>query len=86
MGPERGMLFTESRQKWEQRIEDLLIALKNQAIFQPLIATDIWGEIYLSDGSHRHEALIRNKRENYWTVFFVTKKESYLKIMEKKIR
>jgi len=73
MGPEPGMLFTESTEKWEQRVEDFMTILQESRELPPLIVTDIWQDWQLSDGSHRHEALRRLGVDSYWTIFVFTK-------------
>ena len=76
MGPESNMIFKESEDKWEARVNSLIKSLKSGEEFPPLIVTDLWKDLQLSDGSHRHEALIRFGIEKYWTVFLFTKDES----------
>ncbi len=70
MGPEKGMLFSEPAQKWEQRVTDLMIKVQKGELFAPLIVTDFWEPYQISDGSHRHEAFLRLGIKEYWVSFF----------------
>ncbi|MFA7301284.1 MAG: ParB N-terminal domain-containing protein [Candidatus Shapirobacteria bacterium] len=84
VGPEPEMLFLESSEKWEKRVESLVDALKNNAKFPPLIVTDIWDNFTIADGGHRYEALKRCGIEKYWTIFLFTKNESQ-KLLEERL-
>lgn len=76
MGYEKGMKFRESREKWEKRISFLTNCLKKGESFAPLIATDFWGDIHLSDGTHRFEALKKSGYEKYWTIFYIKNRDN----------
>lgn len=69
MGPEDSMVFKESKEVWEKRVSDLIKKLKAGEKFPPLIVTDFWGTLHISDGSHRHEALIRSGVNKYWIIY-----------------
>jgi hypothetical protein len=69
-GPEPDMVFKESDDSWERRIASLQAALREGYMPPPLIATDFWGDLHISDGSHRHEAFMRNGVEKYWVILF----------------
>jgi hypothetical protein len=88
MGPEPGLLFTESTEKWKRRVTELMEIITstsspvNSSVqFPPLIVTDLWQDLQLSDGSHRHEALLRCGATSYWTAFLFTKASS-LKLLD----
>lgn len=70
MGPEQGMNFVEASDVWEKRVSNLVEIIKGGKEIPPLIVTDFWKPFELSDGSHRHEALIRSGYDKYWTIFF----------------
>lgn len=76
MGPEEGMNFIEESGVWEEKVNNLVEKIKEGKKFPPLIVTDFWKSLELSDGSHRHEALLRCGYDKYWTIFFFSKKES----------
>jgi hypothetical protein len=76
MGPEPGMLFTEPSEKWEERVNELTACIQQKIDLPPLIVTDIWQDFQLSDGSHRHEALLRSGFDAYWTIFVFSKADS----------
>jgi len=69
MGPEEGMVFKEKAELWEKRVEGLVKKIKDGEKFPPLIVTDFWGPLQISDGSHRHEALLRCGYEDYWILY-----------------
>jgi len=70
MGPEQGMNFVEESEVWEKRVTNLVERIKEGKEFPPLMVTDFWKPLELSDGSHRHEAFIRCGYDKYWTIFF----------------
>lgn len=76
MGPEEGMLFFETAQKWEKRVKDLMIKIEKGESLAPLIVTDFWEPNQISDGSHRHEAFLRLGIKEYWVSFFKKKSDS----------
>ncbi len=67
-GPEKNMKFTEDTELWEHRVADLRQALSNETDLPPLIVTNFWGTWQISDGAHRHEALLRSGFTKYWTI------------------
>lgn len=81
MGPESGMNFSEEFEVWELRVNSLVQVVKDGTTFPPLIVTDFWEPLTLSDGSHRHESMIRLGIEEYWTLFFFKSLES-IKLIE----
>lgn len=71
MGPEDTMMWKEDEKIWRARVD----AIKNhlghkKAEVPPLIATNFWGEARLSDGNHRHQALLEVGLHEYWVIFF----------------
>ncbi|NQU84110.1 MAG: ParB N-terminal domain-containing protein [Parcubacteria group bacterium] len=71
MGYEKDMKFREDRNKWERRIRHFIKCIKNGETLPPIIATDFWDEIHISDGTHRSEALKRAGYKKYWTIFYI---------------
>jgi hypothetical protein len=69
MGPEESMIWREDPQKWTRRVEAIRQAIRSGHDVPPLIATDFWDDLHLSDGNHRHEALRQLGVEKYWTIF-----------------
>lgn len=82
IGPEDGLKFREPQDVWESRVISLKQSIKKGVKFPPLIVTDFWGDLQLSDGSHRHEALIRSGFKKYWTIFFFSKPEKSTSIRQ----
>jgi len=77
MGPEKDMLFQEKEETWERRVGDLVNEIKNNShIPCPLIVTDFWENLNIADGSHRHEALLRNNIDKYWIIFLIKYKKN----------
>jgi len=76
MGYEEGMKFHEDRDKWERRVSYFTICLERGESFAPLISTDFWGEVDLSDGSHRFEALKKSGYKKYWTIFYIKSEDN----------
>lgn len=76
MGPEQNMNFVEEQEVWEKRVHNLVERIKEGKQFPPLLVTDFWKPLELSDGSHRHEALLRCGIDAYWTIFFFKHQES----------
>jgi hypothetical protein len=73
---EEGLVFSEDKEIWDKRIESFVKDIQEGYIPCPLIATDFWGDIHLSDGAHRHEALLQAGISKYWTIFFIKHSEN----------
>jgi hypothetical protein len=71
MGPEKEMVFQEDQKKWEHRINTFTDLIKDGYKPAPLIVTDIWGDLHISDGTHRFEALKKAEIKKYWTIFYL---------------
>lgn len=82
MGPEDDMLFKEEKEKWEERINNFAILIKGGFSPSPIIATDLWDDISISDGTHRFEALKKTGFKKYWVIFFTKNPISKQKILE----
>lgn len=82
MGPEEEMPFREEKEKWEERINNFYILIKKGFTPPPIIATDLWDDIFISDGTHRFEALKKNGINKYWVIFFIKNPISKQKILE----
>lgn len=76
MGPEENMKFPEDKEVWGQRVNKLEEKIKEGIKLPPLIVTDFWDDLAISDGSHRYEALLRSGLDKYWTIFFFGKSKS----------
>ncbi|MDP3941622.1 MAG: hypothetical protein Q8Q49_04930 [bacterium] len=61
---------------WETRVSILETNIGNGEFPPPLIVTDFWKPLEIVDGNHRHEALIRNGIDAYWTIFIFCNHES----------
>ncbi len=86
MGPEENMKFSESSEKWEERVEDLIKKIKEGKEFPPLIVTDFWSPLTISDGSHRHEAFLRSGYNMYWTIFLFKDEKSLVHLEIPRLR
>lgn len=75
MGPEKGMIFHEENNKWEKRVIWFMNCLEKGESLPPIIVTDFWKDIHISDGSHRYEALKKSGYEKYWTIFYIKKRK-----------
>ena len=71
MGPEKGMLFQENLRKWNRRVEHFIRCINKEELLPPIIATDFWNGVHISDGTHRFEALKKTGHKKYWTIFYV---------------
>ncbi len=71
IGPDDTTPWDEDREDWDEHIEAIKESADNGYELPPLIVTDFWGELHLSDGSHRKEALLRSGAKRYWTVFLL---------------
>jgi hypothetical protein len=71
MGPEPEMVFHESEEAWQQRINKFVELISNGLKPCPIIASDYWNEILICDGTHRFEALKKVGITKYWTIFFL---------------
>ncbi len=69
-GPEKEMIFWEAAHIWESRLITLQQAIREGAELPPLIVTNFWGSLQVSDGAHRLEALKRNGISKYWAIIF----------------
>lgn len=77
MGPQEEKLkFSEDKGLWNKRIESLIDNIKKGHTLCPLIATDFWDDVHLSDGSHRYEALLQSGFDKYWVIFFIIDKKN----------
>ncbi len=82
MGPDKSFPFSETSEKWEGRVRELFDKIKSGWGPPPLIVTDFWEEVAISDGNHRKEALVRNGQEKYWVIFYLKNKDNKKKILE----
>lgn len=75
---------TESLTKWVKRVEEIELEISNKHLPPPIIATDFWQELEIADGSHRHEALLKQGFTKYWTIFLFIDPKSAKKMHKKK--
>lgn len=75
-GPEEVVAERESLNVWEERVSRLENIIKEGHYPPPLVITDFWKPLEIADGNHRHEALLRNGVEKYWTIFFIRNESS----------
>lgn len=80
-GPEKEMLFQEGIKKWDRRIEHFIQCISKGELLPPIIATDFWNGIHISDGTHRFEALKKTGRKKYWTIFYLKRKNNKREVL-----
>lgn len=75
-GPEKGMAYYEAPEIWEKRVKELVEKIKQGTQLPPLIVSNTpnTDAVGLSDGNHRHEALLRFGIEQYYCIFTIVKK------------
>jgi len=61
---------------WETRVSELESNIGEGIYPPPLIVTDFCRPFEIVDGNHRHEALMRNGIEIYWTIFLFRNHEN----------
>lgn len=81
MGYEKEMKFREPRDKWEKRIDHFVKCIKNGETLPPIIATDYWDGIHISDGTHRFEALKNQNILKYWTIFYIKNENNKQRVL-----
>jgi len=69
-GPEKGMKFRESQERWEKRVKRILSGLKRNWEMPPFIVMCKRGKLLIADGNHRYEALRRRGFKKYWTIIW----------------
>jgi hypothetical protein len=77
-GPEKNMEFHEPVVNWEKRINEMCSAIRTGWIVPPLIVEYRRNELSIRDGSHRYEALIREKIKKYWVIIWYNTIEDFL--------
>ena len=75
-GSEEDMIFHEDRDEWEKRVSTIMKSIKDGEVFPPIIVTDFWDDIHISDGTHRYEALVKLGKDKYWTIFCFEREDS----------
>jgi len=71
------MTFRETEEKWNgtvQIIESLIIA---QVDLPPLFVKIRNGKHFVADGSHRLEAMLRQGRTRYWTIWYTHEEREF---------
>jgi hypothetical protein len=68
-GVGQDLLFPTTPEKFEARVNKIIEGMENGWEPAPLIISDYWGDIHISDGNHRHEALLRKGITDYWVIF-----------------
>lgn len=76
MGPEPSMIWREDEKEWNMRVENIKEHINNTATIPPLICTDFWDGIHISDGNHRQQALLDKGFNEYWVIFFLLDKNN----------
>lgn len=81
-GPLNGETEPEPISKWLDQVRIFEAEIKNKHLPPPIIATDFWQKLYIVDGNHRHEALLKSGFKTYWTIFLLENPDSEKKILE----
>ncbi len=82
MGPQNGEASPEPLPMWLATVTVIQNEIKNHHMPPPIIATDFWEKLYIVDGNHRHEALLKSGVTTYWTIFLLEKGDSEKKIYD----
>ncbi len=69
-GPEEGMRFLENEEKFERKINKMVISLKNGWDPAPLILWKQMNNYSIADGCHRFEALKKLGYKEYWAIIW----------------
>lgn len=70
-GPEEDVALRLPLDLFEKNVSKLTKLIKEGYKPAPLIVTDYWNYLEIADGNHRHEALLRNGINSYWTIFLI---------------
>lgn len=82
-----GREYHEENAHWNNRIKNIVKAIKEGKEMPPLIAewkTDT-KELSLADGNHRCQGLIDSGFKKYWVITWFNKKEDYQYFLNKKL-
>jgi hypothetical protein len=75
-GPEADMEFVQPLESWESRVSAIVDKIKNGSETPILIINARpWPILSIRDGNHRHEALLRSGKTEYWCLFWFESKE-----------
>lgn len=70
LGPELGMLNSESKQDFKSKVDNILESIKQNPDKQIYLICEKYNDrYYLLDGNHTFEALKKNGQEKFWVVF-----------------
>jgi epoxide hydrolase-like predicted phosphatase len=83
IGPQNGEAEPEALPKWLERVREIQDKITNKYLPPPIIVADFWQKLYIVDGNHRHEALLKSGIETYWTIFLLEDPDSEKKIFKK---
>ncbi len=78
-GPEKNMKFYEFKDKWEDRNNSMIKAIKNEWNVPPFIVWCRKGKLSIADGNHRIEALKKCGFKKYWVIIWFKKLEDLKK-------
>lgn len=81
-GPQNGETEPESLPKWLKRVKAIEDEIIKKHLPPPIIVTDFWQHLGIADGSHRHEALLKQGFNTYWTIFLFANHASKKKLLK----
>ena len=76
-GPEPEMLYTQDAAGWEKRVGKISNSLEDSAALPPLIVHFDDGDYIISDGNHRHEAMVRKGWSHCWIIIWYDSREEW---------
>ena len=84
VGADNTFKYFEPAENFENRVKGLQQARSKGFQFPPLIVENVNGELILSDGNHRIEALKREGVKEYWVIFWGSEGKENLSKLKKK--
>ncbi len=82
-GPEEGMLYKESVENWELRINNIADYVTQGGELPPFIVQYTNGHIVLSDGNHRLGSLEKLGMHRYWTLIWCDTEDEIQEVKDK---
>lgn len=69
-GPEPTMPFRQPIEDWNRRVQLIVESLDTPQDLPPLIAESLKSQLFIRDGNHRHEALLRAGYDRCWVLIW----------------
>jgi epoxide hydrolase-like predicted phosphatase len=82
VGPQNGEPEPEPLPIWLKRVKLIENKIAKKYLPPPIIVADFWEKLYIVDGNHRHEALLKKGFNTYWTIFLLENPDSEIKMFK----